>query len=103
MSRRLLTALAVSVTVFFHVCAVGPDFVEPEVELADTFVEAAPDAFVIEPITMDLWRSLEEAELDALIDRALMANTTIAQALATLNETRALSGLSIYSCLPIRA
>lgn len=81
-------------------CVVGPDFVEPETELADSFIEAASDTFDSDPITMDLWRSLDEAELDALIDRALLENTSIAQALATLNETRALSGLSIYSWFP---
>jgi outer membrane protein, multidrug efflux system len=100
MSRFIPRRATLSIVLFVAGCAVGPDFVEPEVELADAFVEAAPSMFVADPITMDLWRSLDEVELDGLIDLALQRNTTIAQALATLNETRALSGLSIYSWFP---
>lgn len=81
-------------------CVVGPDFVEPAPVLAEGFVEATPDAFTPAPVTTELWRSFEENELDALIGRALEHNNTIAQALATLNETRALSGLSLYSWFP---
>ena len=97
-SLRLIFTLASILLVVS--CAVGPDFVEPEIELADNFVGAAPDVFAAEPITIDLWRSLDESELDALIERALLENTTIEQSLATLNETRALSGLSTYSWFP---
>ena len=100
MSREIVAALAVPFALIFYGCAVGPNFVEPEVELADSFVEAAPDAFVADPVTMELWRSLEDAELDLVIEQALAENTTITRALATLNETRALSGLSIYSWFP---
>jgi len=100
MHRFVAIGLAVAAFLVIHGCAVGPDFVEPEVELADSFVEAEPVAFVAEPVEMELWRSLEEAELDALIERALAENTTIAQAVATLNETRALSGLAFYSWFP---
>ncbi|MEE4161783.1 MAG: TolC family protein [Woeseiaceae bacterium] len=81
-------------------CAVGPDYERIEPALPETFTEAEglgdPDSTPIE----GLWQSLGNAELTLLIDRALANNTTIAQALATLNETRALSGLSVYSLLP---
>ena len=81
-------------------CAVGPDFVEPEPVIANSFIEATPDAFTEEAVTTELWRSFEEAELDTLISQALERNTTIAQAVASLNETRALSGLTVYSWFP---
>jgi len=100
MHRFVAIGLVVATFLVVHGCAVGPDFVEPEVELADSFVEAEPAAFVAKPVEMELWRSLEEAELDALIERALAENTTIARAVATLNETRALSGLAFYSWFP---
>ena len=100
MFRYYRAGLAIFGASVVYGCAVGPDFVEPEVELAESFVEATPSAFVAEPVTRDLWRSLDEAELDALIERALAENTTVARALATLNETRALSGLAVYSWFP---
>jgi len=97
-----LKAIGLATTLCFLVygCAVGPDFEEPDVQLANSFVEASPSDYVADPVAMNLWRGLEEAELNALIERALSENTTIAQALATLNETRALSGLSVYSWFP---
>ena len=81
-------------------CAVGPDYVEPEAELQAAFVEAAEGPYTADPIPATLWESFGDPDLEALIERALVANTTIAQSLATLNETRALSGLTLYSWFP---
>jgi multidrug efflux system outer membrane protein len=57
--------------------------------------EAAAD-----PVDNRLWAGFGSPELDALIARALEANTTIAQANARLAENRALSGLSVYYWFP---
>lgn len=81
-------------------CAVGPDYERPAADLADAFVEASGDRYGAGPIPDALWESFGDPELDALIDRALAQNTTIAQSAATLNETRALSGLTVYSWFP---
>lgn len=80
-------------------CTVGPRHVVPEVALPQKFDQAAADA-AAQPPASQLWASFDSAELDALIARALEANTTIAQAAARLAETRALSGLSVYSLVP---
>ena len=98
MGRRLLTGAAALAAI--HGCTVGPDYVEPETELEATFVEAAAGRYSNDPIPATLWESFGDPDLEALIERALAGNTTIAQALATLNETRALSGLSVYSYIP---
>ena len=63
------------------------------------FDQATAEA-TAEPAGSALWQGFGSPELDALITRALAANTTIAQASARLAETRALSGLSIYSWFP---
>jgi multidrug efflux system outer membrane protein len=81
-------------------CAVGPDYEAPEARVPPAFVEATEGPFSAEATPDDLWQSLGDPDLDALIDRALSQNKSIAQALATLNETRALSGLAMYSLLP---
>jgi multidrug efflux system outer membrane protein len=81
-------------------CAVGPDYVEPETALADGFVEASGDVFDAASIRANLWGSFDDPDLDALIALALQQNKTVAQSMATLNETRALSGLTTYSWFP---
>ncbi|MGQ0384448.1 MAG: efflux transporter outer membrane subunit [Gammaproteobacteria bacterium] len=80
-------------------CTVGPRHVVPEVALPARFDQTTADA-AGQPVASKLWADFESPELDALIARALEANTTIAQAAARLAETRALSGLAIYSWFP---
>lgn len=96
---RLLASI--TATVFAAACTVGPDYDAPTPAVPATFVDALAtvetDASV-EPRA--LWASLRLAELDRLIDSALARNTTIAMAAATLAETRALSGLTLYSWFP---
>lgn len=92
--------LLVALTATLSACAVGPDYQQASVELPDEFAAAtdvaAPDGVEIE----GLWESLGNPELNQLIALAKTNNTSIAQAVATLNETRALSGLAVYSLLP---
>ncbi len=80
-------------------CTIGPRHRVPEVPLPQKFDQATPEA-TGQTAGSKLWSDFGSAELDGLIARALEANTTIAQAAARLAETRALSGLSIYSWFP---
>jgi multidrug efflux system outer membrane protein len=96
MSKALLAVVAGSA---LAACTVGPRHTVPEMPLPGQF-DQAPGEATAEPIASKLWSGFGSAELDALIARALEANTTIAQAAARLAETRALSGLSVYSLLP---
>ena len=98
MSRRFMAGVAGLVLI--QGCAVGPDYVEPEAELEETFVQAVEGPYTADPIPATLWESFGDPDLETLIARALVENTTIAQAFATLNETRALSGLTLYSWFP---
>lgn len=78
-------------------CTVGPRYEPPAVELPETF-RNAPSARGAD--IAGLWTSLDDPALTALIERALTDNADIRQALAVLNETRALSGLTLYSWFP---
>jgi multidrug efflux system outer membrane protein len=80
-------------------CTVGPRYHEPDLPAPEHFDQAGAEA-AAQPAGSKLWSGFGSAELDALITRALAANTTIAQAGARLNEARALSGLSVYSWFP---
>jgi len=95
MRRLAMLALAAALAA----CTVGPRHRVPEVALPLKFDQATADA-AAQPAAQGLWAAFGSHELDALIARALEANTTIAQAAARLAETRALSGLSIYSWAP---
>ncbi len=82
-------------------CTVGPDHQPPTAELPDAFAGtryASIDGAAVAPDK--LWESLAIAELNELLSRAQVQNTSIAAAVATLNETRALSGLQVYSLFP---
>ena len=80
-------------------CAVGPRHRVPEMPLPAQFDQAPVEA-TAQPAGSKLWAGFGSSELDTLVARALEANTTIAQAAARLAETRALSGLSLYSWAP---
>ena len=88
------------VVVLLAGCTVGPRYRHaPEVPLPASFDQASAEA-AQQPAGSKLWAEFDSPELDALIARALVANTTIAQAAARFAETRALSGLSPYSWAP---
>ncbi|MBK8284462.1 MAG: TolC family protein [Ahniella sp.] len=80
-------------------CTVGPDYVRPDSALPQQFDQASAEAAAITPPSQ-LWASFQDPELDRLIARAMIANNSVKQAFARLEETRALSGLSPYSLFP---
>jgi len=94
---RRFAALALSALA--SACTVGPRHVVPEAPVPAKFDQGTADA-AAQPAGSRLWSAFGSAELDALIARALEANTTIAQSAARLAETRALSGLSVFSLIP---
>ncbi|MBV6412241.1 MAG: Solvent efflux pump outer membrane protein SrpC [Xanthomonadales bacterium] len=93
-------ALATTIVLATAACNVGPDFVRPSADVPARFDQALPAAYPADAVGTQVWKSFKEPELDALIARALAANRDIAQALARLDETRALAGLSKYSLFP---
>lgn len=80
-------------------CTVGPKYVKPDSPVPAAFDQAAGQART-QPAQTRVWEAFGDAQLNALIARALEANTTIAQALARYEETRALRGLSVFSLFP---
>lgn len=96
MCRRFAGVFAL---VFLAACTTGPKYVAPSPELPEQFDQVLSPVAAGQGATL-LWSSFESAELDSLIERALIANNSIAEAAASLEETRSLSGLSIYSWFP---
>jgi multidrug efflux system outer membrane protein len=98
MYKRLIAAGAA--LTLLQGCAVGPDYETPEPVVPEAFAEAVESTYSATPVAGSTWHELGDPDLDTLIGVALIHNKTLAQALATLNVTRALSGLSMYSYLP---
>jgi len=75
--------------------AVGPDHETPAVALDERFINAGATGSNAQAPGEDIarfWRGFNDPALDALIERALSANTDIRLAQARLQEARALQG-----------
>jgi outer membrane protein, multidrug efflux system len=83
---RLLVALA---TMLVAGCAVGPDYEAPQPALDASFVNAPAAMTPADADIATFWRGFGDAELSALIERALAANGDIRIAQARLQESRA--------------
>jgi multidrug efflux system outer membrane protein len=90
-SPRRLLGLALAAALVAAGCAVGPDYREPKLALDGGFVNAAAGA-VATAANADIatfWRGFGDADLSALIERALAANGDVRIAQARLQESRA--------------
>ncbi len=88
--RRLLMVLAVSGLA--GCAAIGPNYERPAIALDAGFVNPGATASNAQPVGADIarfWRGFGDAELDALIERALLANGDVRIAQARLQEARA--------------
>jgi len=88
-------------------CAVGPNYHAPRTSTPEKFVAATapPQAARAVPVTpsIDLaqwWRSLNDSELDSLIERAIRANSDIEIALTRLQEARTQLAAATSNILP---
>ena len=71
-------------------CMVGPNYVRPSVEQPATFKSQAADEPAV-AVAREWWRLYAEPELDQLIATASASNQTIRQAVARVDEARALA------------
>ena len=95
-SRQLLgrpylvpAALAI-VSVMAGGCMVGPDYVRPEVEQPERFKSQA-DSGLAPAVPTEWWRLYLDPQLDRLIASANESNQTLRQAVARVDEARALA------------
>src|SRR5690606_1307938 len=95
-AMRKATLSAIAVAALLAGCAaVGPDHQTPTVSLDERFINAGASGSNTQAPGEDIarfWRGFSDPALNALIDRALAANTDIRLAQARLQEARALQG-----------
>ena len=70
-------------------CAVGPNYVKPDLPVAQTFAGAAGGPYSSEEARAKFWTQFGDATLEALVDAALEANHDLRIALGHLVEARA--------------
>ena len=78
-------------------CALGPDYVRPELPKADAFPEAGQGGAAI---SAEWWKSLGDPELDALVAKALLANTDLRIAVGRVEQAAAVLGETEGAALP---
>lgn len=96
-SRLAITVLA---TALLSACAVGPDFVKPDVATASVFARA-PEASTA-PVSADapFWEAFGDPVLSSLVDDALRANHDLRIALARRDQADALLRGARFHRLP---
>jgi multidrug efflux system outer membrane protein len=88
--KRGFYALPLSGALALAGCAVGPDYETPATAAPSTFANAAQSEYSAQAVQKDWWKLFRDAELNALVDRALRHNYDLKSALANLREARAL-------------
>jgi multidrug efflux system outer membrane protein len=92
--RRSSHAVAVCALVVTAAgCTVGPEYVRPVIEPPPTFKSAAANGDQ-DVLSVEWWRLYRDAGLDQLIDTANQSNQTLRQAVARIDEARALARIA---------
>src|SRR5579872_688074 len=99
--------IAGAVALWLSGCSVGPDYVPPGIELPLTFVSFRPGQASSRPIDQAQaakiavwWRTLRDPELNALIERAILANPEIDAALNRVQQAREHEIVLLGAALP---
>jgi multidrug efflux system outer membrane protein len=101
MPRRVnfLMAAIAALTPALAGCNVGPNYARPQVEQPSAFKSQAATQ-PAPPITAEWWRLYHDPQLDQLIATANESNQTLRQAVATLDQARALTRVAASFQLP---
>jgi len=81
-------------------CAIGPDYKTPEVPLPDQLGESEDQTFSKEQLRLFWWQAFEDEQLNQLVERAIVANKDVSQALSRVAEARALRRASFSELFP---
>lgn len=81
-------------------CAVGPDYVKPEIDTADRFEGIAAEPYSQEEALAQFWTQFNDPTLNQLVQDALEANHDLRIALARFIEARAARGESVFDIAP---
>lgn len=96
MCQRLLCGFLVSM--MLAGCAMGPDYVRPELELPAA--EVAPAEHFVPFTALDWWKLFNDPTLDRIEREALACNRDLTIAIARVDEARAIARIAFADRLP---
>jgi NodT family efflux transporter outer membrane factor (OMF) lipoprotein len=86
----VVMAVVLAAAVWMQGCSVGPDYHTPATTMPSSFVAAPPATQPAPPVDVtQWWKSLDDPELNRLVDRAIAANPDLQIALMRLQQARA--------------
>jgi NodT family efflux transporter outer membrane factor (OMF) lipoprotein len=84
-------------------CMVGPDYVQPEVEVNASWLQTDDPRVMSDPLmNVEWWRTLEDPILDALIDEAYAQNLDLREAAVRVIQAMAARGIAVGELFPQR-
>src|SRR5439155_12497605 len=100
-SRWRLLAIGFLPAVFLTACAVGPNYQQPQMPVANSFANAPTNAIAGDEAALAAWwKGFNDARLDSLVESALTNNHDLRIATANLKEARALRRLATFDLAP---
>ncbi len=96
---RLRCLCGIIATLMLGACAVGPDYDRPDFGDDAQWRDDASESPTQE-VRLDWWRSFDDPQLTALVERAVAGNRDLQGALARINEARAGSAAARGARLP---
>jgi multidrug efflux system outer membrane protein len=81
-------------------CAVGPDYVRPDVPVDKSFANASLEGYSEQGVEQEFWKGFGDESLNELVAEARKSNRDLRIAEANLREVRALRRLTGYDRLP---
>ncbi len=82
-------------------CAVGPDYVRPDVAVPDQWSTSRDGGETDAPVTaVEWWKELNDPTLTSLVERAVQSNLDLRLAEARVREARAARGIAASALWP---
>jgi NodT family efflux transporter outer membrane factor (OMF) lipoprotein len=100
MSCSFKAAMAATSMAVLAGCAVGPNYQQPDARLPAAFATAKADAADVDANLAGWWKSLQDPELDSLIERAIRSNPDLEIALDHLQQARTYESVVVGKALP---
>src|SRR5260370_129405 len=93
MSLHLIGALTAAAALTCAGCMVGPQYVRPPIEPPAGF-KSPPPSGDLDTLSEEWWRLYRDADLDRLIATANASNQTLRQAVARVDQARAIARIA---------